>query len=57
MTTPSSGLQKHRLPDLCYPPVLHRHSTPLHFAAGYNRVPVVDFLLDHGADVHAKDKG
>ncbi|KAF0287606.1 Tankyrase-1 [Amphibalanus amphitrite] len=34
-----------------------RHSTPLHFAAGYNRVPVVDFLLDHGADVHAKDKG
>ncbi|XP_050293322.1 poly [ADP-ribose] polymerase tankyrase [Anthonomus grandis grandis] len=34
-----------------------RHSTPLHFAAGYNRVPVVDFLLRQGADVHAKDKG
>ncbi|KAG8040195.1 hypothetical protein G9C98_000765 [Cotesia typhae] len=34
-----------------------RHSTPLHFAAGYNRVPVVEFLLAHGADVHAKDKG
>lgn len=34
-----------------------RHSTPLHFAAGYNRVSVVEFLLDHGADVHAKDKG
>lgn len=34
-----------------------RHSTPLHFAAGYNRVGVVDFLLQHGADVHAKDKG
>lgn len=34
-----------------------RHSTPLHFAAGYNRVAVVDFLLQHGADVHAKDKG
>lgn len=34
-----------------------RHSTPLHFAAGYNRVPVVEFLLEHGADVHAKDKG
>ena len=34
-----------------------RHSTPLHFAAGYNRVGVVEFLLQHGADVHAKDKG
>ncbi|CAL4164207.1 unnamed protein product [Meganyctiphanes norvegica] len=34
-----------------------RHSTPLHFAAGYNRVPIVEFLLQHGADVHAKDKG
>ncbi|XP_063216299.1 poly [ADP-ribose] polymerase tankyrase-like [Bacillus rossius redtenbacheri] len=34
-----------------------RHSTPLHFAAGYNRVHVVEFLLAHGADVHAKDKG
>ncbi|XP_033757082.1 poly [ADP-ribose] polymerase tankyrase-1-like [Pecten maximus] len=34
-----------------------RHSTPLHFAAGYNRVGVVEFFLQHGADVHAKDKG
>ncbi|XP_028651298.1 poly [ADP-ribose] polymerase tankyrase-2 isoform X1 [Erpetoichthys calabaricus] len=34
-----------------------RQSTPLHFAAGYNRVAVVDYLLEHGADVHAKDKG
>ncbi|VEN57461.1 unnamed protein product [Callosobruchus maculatus] len=34
-----------------------RHSTPLHFAAGYNRVAVVEFLLGQGADVHAKDKG
>ncbi|KAL0269313.1 UNVERIFIED_CONTAM: hypothetical protein PYX00_007096 [Menopon gallinae] len=34
-----------------------RHSTPLHFAAGFNRVSVVEYLLDHGADVHAKDKG
>lgn len=34
-----------------------RHSTPLHFAAGYNRVAVVEFLLHAGADVHAKDKG
>lgn len=34
-----------------------RMSTPLHFAAGYNRIDVVRFLLDNGADVHAKDKG
>ncbi|KAL5021726.1 hypothetical protein ScPMuIL_000881 [Solemya velum] len=34
-----------------------RHSTPLHFAAGYNRVAVVEYFLQHGADVHAKDKG
>ncbi|KAM9426617.1 poly [ADP-ribose] polymerase tankyrase-2-like [Pholidichthys leucotaenia] len=34
-----------------------RQSTPLHFAAGYNRLGVVQFLLQHGADVHAKDKG
>ena len=34
-----------------------RHSTPLHFAAGYNRVGVVEFLLSKAADVHAKDKG
>ncbi|XP_025835265.1 tankyrase [Agrilus planipennis] len=34
-----------------------RHSTPLHFASGYNRVSVVEFLLQCGADVHAKDKG
>ena len=34
-----------------------RNSTPLHFAAGYNRVAIVDYLLENGADVHAKDKG
>lgn len=34
-----------------------RHSTPLHFASGYNRVAVVECLLQQGADVHAKDKG
>lgn len=32
-------------------------STPLHLAAGYNRVRIVDLLLKYGADVHAKDKG
>ena len=32
-------------------------STPLHLAAGYNRVGVVEVLIKHGADVHAKDKG
>lgn len=34
-----------------------RHSTALHFAAGYNRLDVVKYLIDNGADVHAKDKG
>ncbi|TNN86293.1 Tankyrase-1 [Liparis tanakae] len=34
-----------------------RKSTPLHLAAGYNRVRIVQLLLQHGADVHAKDKG
>lgn len=34
-----------------------RHSTPLHFAAGYNRLSTVEYLLENGADVHAKDKG
>ncbi|XP_059386139.1 poly [ADP-ribose] polymerase tankyrase-2-like [Carassius carassius] len=34
-----------------------RQSTPLHFTAGYNRVAVVEYLLQHRADVHAKDKG
>lgn len=34
-----------------------RRSTPLHLAAGYNRGRIVQLLLQHGADVHAKDKG
>lgn len=34
-----------------------RNSTPLHLAAGYNNVEVAEFLLDHGADVNAQDKG
>ena len=34
-----------------------RNSTPLHFAAGYNRVKVVEFLINLGAKVSAKDKG
>ena len=34
-----------------------RHSTPIHFASGYNRVDVVELLLSLGANVHAKDKG
>ncbi|VDN40429.1 unnamed protein product [Dibothriocephalus latus] len=29
----------------------------MHFAAGYNRLGVVELLLQFGADVHAKDKG
>jgi tankyrase len=34
-----------------------RNSTPLHLAAGYNQVEVAEYLLEHGADVNAKDKG
>ncbi len=34
-----------------------RYSTPLHFAAGFNRAPTVEFLIQQGADVHARDKG
>lgn len=37
--------------------LLSFQSTPLHLAAGYNRVKTVQLLLHHGADVHAKDKG
>ena len=40
---------------LCF--YVHVQSTPLHLAAGYNRVGVVELLLQQGADVHAKDKG
>lgn len=29
----------------------------MHLAAGYNRTRIVQLLLQHGADVHAKDKG
>jgi len=29
----------------------------LHFAAGYNRVAVVEYLLQHGASVNMKDQG
>lgn len=36
---------------------LFYQSTPLHLAAGYNRTRIVQLLLQHGADVHAKDKG
>ena len=37
--------------------LMSSQSTPLHLAAGYNRVGVVEVLIKHGADVHAKDKG
>lgn len=30
---------------------------PLHFAAGFNRLAVVEYLLENGADVHKADKG
>lgn len=34
-----------------------RKSTPLHLAAGYNRIKIVQLLLRNGGDVHSKDKG
>eukprot|EP00050_Salpingoeca_kvevrii_P005977 m.286733 g.286733 ORF g.286733 m.286733 type:complete len:1330 (+) comp11636_c0_seq1:36-4025(+) len=34
-----------------------RNSTPLHFAAGYNQLAVVQCLIDAGADVNAQDRG
>lgn len=34
-----------------------RESTPLHFAAGYNRIDVLRYLLEQGADVEARDTG
>lgn len=34
-----------------------RNSTPLHLAAGYNNLDVAEYLLEHGADVNAQDKG
>jgi ankyrin repeat protein len=37
--------------------VVNFQSTPLHLAAGYNRTRIVQLLIQHGADVHAKDKG
>lgn len=34
-----------------------RRSTPLHFAAGFGRKDVVEFLLQRDADVSARDEG
>ena len=58
-----SNLSSFSLQRLCTPRNVNcrdmqgRFSTPLHFAAGYNRVEVVEYLLQHRADVTAKDKG
>ena len=42
---------------LCCLPWSTLQSTLLHLAAGYNRTRIVQRLIQHGADVHAKDKG
>lgn len=59
-SSPASFLFSFLLPFFCFfffTPLLSLQSTPLHLAAGYNRVRIVQLLLQHGADVHAKDKG
>lgn len=61
----SKSQQDYRACELCVCVMFHlplyvhvsSQSTPLHLAAGYNRVGVVEVLIKHGADVHAKDKG
>lgn len=34
-----------------------RRSTALHFASGYGRKDIVEFLLSNGANIHSKDDG
>ena len=34
----------------------HDHSTPLHLAAQYSSVKAAQLLLEHGADIHARNK-
>uniref|UniRef100_A0AAQ5YG20 Poly [ADP-ribose] polymerase n=1 Tax=Amphiprion ocellaris TaxID=80972 RepID=A0AAQ5YG20_AMPOC len=52
-----------RVQKLCSPDNINcrdtqgRNSTPLHLAAGYNNLEVAEYLLEHGADVNAQDKG
>lgn len=52
-----------RVQKLCTPDNINcrdtqgRNSTPLHLAAGYNNLEVAEYLLEHGADVNAQDKG
>ncbi|XP_054353555.2 poly [ADP-ribose] polymerase tankyrase-1 isoform X2 [Pongo pygmaeus] len=52
-----------RVQKLCTPENINcrdtqgRNSTPLHLAAGYNNLEVAEYLLEHGADVNAQDKG
>lgn len=37
--------------------ILHYIDVLFLFIAGYNNLEVAEFLLDHGADVNAQDKG
>jgi tankyrase len=34
-----------------------RRSTALHFASGYGRKDIVEYLLANGANIHSKDDG
>ena len=40
----------------CCPLAQQNQRTPLHQAAYNNRVDAAKVLIDHGADVHARDK-
>lgn len=43
---------------VCPPTVFHTTPHPLrHSLAGYNNLEVAEYLLEHGADVNAQDKG
>jgi tankyrase len=40
-----------------FPDTAGRRSTALHFASGYGRKDVVEYLLANGANISAKDDG
>ena len=49
-------IRKLSIHTLCTVFFLQNEDTPLHRAIASGQTAVVSLLLDHGADVHAKDK-